>query len=233
MDKAVLERMLGDGMSLERIGATVGKDHSTVGYWVKKHGLRAVGSEGYSSKGMLDRTTLAELVEAGLTVREIAARMGVGVNQVRYWLQRHGFRTRGMRARGLPKNTAPRPRYVTRRCINHGEARFVLEGRGYYRCCNAGQTAVAKQRRKVKRLLIAEAGGSCNNCGYDRCQAALQFHHLDPTTKSFSLSLRGVTRSLDSIRAEAQKCVLLCANCHAEVEAGVTLVTTPRDTLQS
>ena len=30
----------------------------------------------------------------------------------------------------------------------------------------------------------------------------------------------GVTLSLDSLRAEARKCVLLCSNCHAEVEAG-------------
>jgi hypothetical protein len=51
--------------------------------------------------------------------------------------------------------------------------------------------------------------------------AALQFHHLDPATKHFSLGRKGVARSLEKARAEAQKCLLLCANCHAEVEAGV------------
>ena len=43
---------------------------------------------------------------------------------------------------------------------------------------------------------------------------------MDPATKAFALSSEGVTRSLDSAREEAAKCVLLCANCHAEVEAG-------------
>jgi hypothetical protein len=58
-------------------------------------------------------------------------------------------------------------------------------------------------------------------CGYSRCQQALQFHHLDPATKRFHLGHNGVCRSLTKSRAEAKKCVLLCANCHAEVEAGL------------
>jgi hypothetical protein len=42
----------------------------------------------------------------------------------------------------------------------------------------------------VKEILVAEAGGSCLICGYDRYAGALQFHHLDPATKSFGLGLR-------------------------------------------
>lgn len=61
-------------------------------------------------------------------------------------------------------------------------------------------------------------------CGYDRHQAALQFHHVDPTEKEYGLSARGLSRSFERAREEASKCVLLCANCHAEVEAGVTQV---------
>lgn len=57
-------------------------------------------------------------------------------------------------------------------------------------------------------------------CGYSRFDAALQFHHVDPAAKSFALSREGVTRSLAKARQEAEKCVLLCANCHAEVEGG-------------
>jgi len=81
--------------------------------------------------------------------------------------------------------------------------------------------AVSRRRREVKRILVEEAGGGCALCGYDRCVSALSFHHLEPATKSFELSRRGVTRSIERARAEARKCVLLCANCHAEVEAGL------------
>jgi hypothetical protein len=57
-------------------------------------------------------------------------------------------------------------------------------------------------------------------CGYDRCAGALCFHHIDPATKSFPLTVAG-GRSLPALRAEARKCVLVCANCHAEIEAGL------------
>lgn len=79
---------------------------------------------------------------------------------------------------------------------------------------------VSDWRRRMKRRLVAEAGGKCRLCGYDACMAALEFHHLDPSAKSFPLSRRGITRSFAELQAEAAKCILLCANCHAEVEAG-------------
>jgi len=71
---------------------------------------------------------------------------------------------------------------------------------------------------------VAEAGGRCSLCGYDRYIGALQFHHRDGEVKEFGLADRGLTRSLDAVKAEAAKCVLLCANCHSEVEAGVAKV---------
>jgi Zn finger protein HypA/HybF involved in hydrogenase expression len=58
-------------------------------------------------------------------------------------------------------------------------------------------------------------------CGFDAYVGALQFHHRDPATKAFEVSRQGITRSLERLRLEARKCVLLCANCHAMVEAGI------------
>ena len=107
-------------------------------------------------------------------------------------------------------------------CPTHGEAEFVQRGdTGSWRCIPCRSEAVTDRRRRVKAILVAEAGGACAVCGYDRCLAALQFHHLRPEEKRFSLGDKGLARSLEKARAEARKCVLLCANCHAEVEAGV------------
>jgi 5-methylcytosine-specific restriction endonuclease McrA len=69
---------------------------------------------------------------------------------------------------------------------------------------------------------VDEAGGACCVCGYQRYLGALQFHHVDPERKRLGLSRAGVTLSIATLRAEATKCVLLCSNCHAEVEGGVT-----------
>jgi hypothetical protein len=51
---------------------------------------------------------------------------------------------------------------------------------------------------------------------------ALEFHHLDPAKKRLEISRNGVTLSLGALQAEAAKCVLVCSNCHAELEAGVS-----------
>jgi cytochrome c553 len=80
--------------------------------------------------------------------------------------------------------------------------------------------AVTRRHRKVRALLIAEAGGRCALCGYDRCPWNLHFHHVDPASKTFSMTM-AQGRSLTAYRAEARKCVLLCANCHGEVEYGL------------
>ena len=105
-------------------------------------------------------------------------------------------------------------------CREHGPVRHVRHENGF-RCAECRSAAVSARRRRVKATLLAEAGGRCRLCGYDRCVAALHFHHVDPETKSFSLAVTGVTRSLAAARAEARKCVVLCANCHAEVESGL------------
>lgn len=59
------------------------------------------------------------------------------------------------------------------------------------------------------------------SCGFSAFAAALHFHHVDPTTKAFGIAHGGMSRSYEALAAEAAKCVLLCANCHAGVEAGV------------
>ena len=111
---------------------------------------------------------------------------------------------------------------MLRNCKKHGLTAFVLDREGVYRCKACRVDAVAARRRRVKEILVAEAGGRCVICGYDRSIAALEFHHRDPATKRFALGASGLTRSIASMREEAGKCDLLCSNCHAEVEVGFT-----------
>ena len=82
--------------------------------------------------------------------------------------------------------------------------------------------AVAKRRRKIKAMAVNYKGGKCVICGYSKCIEALDFHHINPKTKEFGLGLGGLTRSWDRVRKEADKCVLICANCHREIHAGIT-----------
>lgn len=76
---------------------------------------------------------------------------------------------------------------------------------------------IAEQRRKLKLKAIEYKGGKCVRCGYDRCPAAMVFHHPDPNEKDFGIASNGKTRSFDKMKEELDKCVLLCMICHAEV----------------
>ena len=70
-------------------------------------------------------------------------------------------------------------------------------------------------RRKLQLLELF--GNACYNCGYNANLAALHFHHLDASKKTFKLGMRTLSnRSWNAILEEAKKCQLLCANCHAE-----------------
>lgn len=217
MKRRFLEDCLAAGLSLESIGKLAGRHPSTVGYWLKKYGLSAPHAEKHAAKGALTKAQLKELVDAGLTLREIATRVDRSATTVRHWLDRYGLKTARRAKRRIPGG----PREMQMSCRRHGSSKFVLEGRGYYRCARCRTEAVARRRQIVKRKLVEEAGGKCVICGYARCQQGLQFHHLDPATKEFHLGHKGVCRSLARSREEARKCVLLCANCHAEVEAGL------------
>jgi transposase len=219
MDRAALEQMLGEGLSLAEMGRRLGRHESTVSYWLGKHGLEAVGRARHAPKGELSRELLAPLVEAGMSVAQIARSLGREKTSVRHWLREHGLQTVWAERRA---GSRAGKREMQLRCTRHGMTAFRLRRSGGYRCVRCRAEAVSRRRRKVKRTLVEEAGGACGICRYNRCISALEFHHVLPSEKRFSLSYRGVARSLERARAEASKCVLLCANCHAEVEAGVT-----------
>ncbi|MBI2406252.1 MAG: HNH endonuclease [Candidatus Harrisonbacteria bacterium] len=76
-------------------------------------------------------------------------------------------------------------------------------------------------RIKKKEGLVKMFGGKCMVCGYKKYIGAMDFHHVNPANKSFALSVKGLCYSWDTILKEASKCVLLCKNCHAEVENGL------------
>lgn len=79
--------------------------------------------------------------------------------------------------------------------------------------------AARKRRHDLRDRAIAYKGGRCAICGYTACAAAFDFHHVDDLTKEFSISDR--MTSWVRIKAELDKCELLCARCHREVHDGL------------
>lgn len=165
------------------------------------------------------------MIEHGATLAEIAGRAGVHHSTVRRWLRQRGLETQRSRVwRQAAQARASEATEIDGVCRRHGAVRLRRDARGSYRCPRCNADRVSRHRRRQKEILVAEAGGACVLCGYDRSVAALQFHHLDPAQKAFGIAYRGLARSMSSAREETRKCVLLCGNCHAEVEAGVAVV---------
>ena len=75
-------------------------------------------------------------------------------------------------------------------------------------------------RARLKERATYVLGNKCQICGYDKCIQALDFHHVNPEEKEFDFK-DNTNRSWQTTRNEIQKCILLCANCHREVHAGL------------
>jgi len=182
---------------------------------------RTRGAEQLSAKQSVDPEQVRRLAERGATIREICQELDAGHSAVRSCMAKLGLTTeRTRRIRLFQEAKRQGLKRVQAKCKRHGETAFALRTDGAFRCMRCNSEAVAARRRRVKEILVREAGGSCAICGYDDHPSALEFHHLNPALKAFSVSRRGITRAIEEVRNEARKCVLLCANCHAKVEAG-------------
>lgn len=75
-----------------------------------------------------------------------------------------------------------------------------------------------RKRRLARKIKAIEyKGGSCIRCGYNKCLWALEFHHRKPKEKEFGLAMDNIL-NWNKIKNELDKCDLLCANCHREIE---------------
>lgn len=84
------------------------------------------------------------------------------------------------------------------------------------------ENTYAKQRYQNCIVSLKEQHGArCVHCGYSGCLSALHFHHVNPLTKIAPVSDMIASGTIQKAIEEARKCVLLCANCHAELEAGL------------
>jgi len=100
----------------------------------------------------------------------------------------------------------------------------------YYRQYFSNKANMAKQIARVykdKKQYRWKFGEfktklGCAVCGYNKCDRSLHFHHKDPSKKQLLLSrARSMSLSKSKLEKEIKKCILLCANCHGEVEEGI------------
>lgn len=84
----------------------------------------------------------------------------------------------------------------------------------------SNSTDVISYRKRIKSALVDAFGNKCFCCGKTYPQYMYDFHHLNPSEKSFNLSGNGITRAKDVYAVEAKKCIMVCSNCHRMIEYG-------------
>lgn len=107
-------------------------------------------------------------------------------------------------------------------CETHGHTEFTYSSRFKIKCIKCSSMTKSLRKNRNRQELLNRFGGKCSNCSYNKCDSALQFHHIDPSNKEFEISESAY--SLENLIEEAKKCVLLCANCHAEVEHEISRI---------
>jgi hypothetical protein len=93
--------------------------------------------------------------------------------------------------------------------------------RNYISVCNSCHTN--SKRFERKRRMIEYKGGKCQLCGYNKCDRALVFHHLNPNIKQYRFA-GNHARKWETMKLELDKCILLCQNCHCEVHEGLRII---------
>lgn len=108
------------------------------------------------------------------------------------------------------------PRCKSSHPVSSFYSRRGKEGSSVYcKQCTLRQTI--ERQQTFKKICVEYKGGACEKCGYNKCIAALDFHHKNEKQKDFSIS-RARHRTLNqTLKNELDKCQLLCANCHREV----------------
>ena len=226
MDRDLLKRYLDEGLSLIEIGALVGRDPSTVGYWVRKHGLTANGRRKYSPAGRAHegaaRTACRGRTDSPRWRR--AARPASTHHSLlapEAWTQaREALANRRVngsssrRSYALPSALPQARRYGLPRAAQRAITVCEVQQGGGLGVAPPGEAEARRRGRRVLRDLRLRP--------LDRSPSVSITGTLP--RKSFGLAMLGVTRSFEKLRQEAAKCVLLCANCHSEVEGGAATV---------
>jgi hypothetical protein len=157
----------------------------------------------------MDSDKLKDLVIEGKSIRQISAILDKSSGSVRYWLKKYGL------------TTYKEPKYSKncKFCNIKLTQENTYPSKNRWSCKSCANDYRIKKFIETKLKLVELYGGKCKCCGFNKHYSALEFHHLDPSQKEFNLSV--TNNGWNKLIREADKCVLLCSNCHRMVHAGI------------
>lgn len=177
----------------------------------------------------MEKELLEQFIQNGVSANKIAKETKKSLTTVRYWLKKYNLITNFVSFKDPNYIHAP---LEEKKCPNCEITKSVDEfhhrkdGKGvspYCKKCTILQTMM--RQKAFKQRCVDYKGGKCIHCEYNNSLVALEFHHVDPSKKDFSISnVRSLTFN-NVIKEELDKCILLCSNCHREEHERMHLIT--------
>jgi hypothetical protein len=176
----------------------------------------------------MEKELLQELINEGLSTRQIAERVNKGQTSVCHWLKKYDLKTNHNQYAEKDIKRHKQTHRICPKCnenleiTNFYKRGGILFDSTYCKPCTNNQTVI--RMVEFKKKCLEYKGEKCIECGYDTYYGALEFHHLDPKQKDFTISHLRSYAFDDIVKQELDKCVLLCNRCHREVEGGVRVL---------
>ena len=157
----------------------------------------------------MNKEELIKFISQGFSTWDLAKQFNTTQPNIRYWLKKHNLQT-------IRKQNSINNQRICLTCnTTKPQEEFYKRGKKFM--CHCKDCFLEKntiKRLKVKQKAVDYLGGKCSKCGYNKCLAALDFHHINPHEKDKDYT--NFRLSFDKLKTELDKCVLLCANCHRE-----------------
>lgn len=172
----------------------------------------------------MEKVFLEKCVDGNLSLYDISVLTNKSPTTVRYWLVKFRLKTKylSFKDKGIIEYGSHKH---CKRCDNDKTISEFYQRRGkeggsvYCKLCTNNQTL--ERQRLLKIQLVNLKGGCCERCGYNKYIGALEFHHLDPTKKDFTIAHLKLTTLNNKIKQELDKCILVCSNCHREIHGNI------------
>ena len=181
------------------------------------------------------KNEILELRENGLSYNEIVKKLKCSKATVSYHCKRYDLGDIGLSRSKIDIDINELNEYYKSHSRKETALKFNIAESTVYRYVNKKREKLTEEeikkrnyqriksrRQKIKKWIVEDRGGKCEICGYDKSIWSLQFHHKDPIEKDFTIGSSSVL-SFDKIKNETDKCLLVCANCHAEIHENIYL----------
>jgi predicted transcriptional regulator len=224
IEKIILEKLISEGNTLKQISKNLGISRYKTRIQLKLYNLKTIY---WKPSNPPLKEKMEELIEKNFSSYRIAEEMGYSQTNIRYWLEKYGLKThplwyiiRKEKSQEILSGYKTCPKCKIKMELNKENFYFKKNGSFHYWCKKCNDIESLKKQRQMKINSVNYKGGKCCICGYNKYVGSMDFHHIDPSKKDFSISqLR--TYSWEKIKLELDKCMLVCKNCHGEIHSRV------------